>query len=196
MAQSTSPGPPVADTGHKSIKDWSGWDYVPGIAFLVVGILALVEPPIASLATGIYLGFMLCVAGGFALAAGIARMGHRGGWLAVLLGLLSLAAGVLVLYNPVVGAISLVWVVGAWLIVGGIFELGMAFSMPVGKGWLILIGLVNLALGVLVVMMQPGDAFIFLGYFVGISFIFRGLWSVSFTARVHRAQHAAEQILG
>lgn len=196
MAQSTSPGPPVADTGHKSIKDWSGWDYVPGIAFLVVGILALVEPPIASLATGIYLGFMLCVAGGFALAGGIARMGHRGGWLAVLLGLLSLAAGVLVLYNPVVGAISLVWVVGAWLIVGGIFELGMAFSMPVGKGWLILIGLVNLALGVLVVMMQPGDAFIFLGYFVGISFIFRGLWSVSFTAGVHRAQHAAEQILG
>lgn len=197
MAQGTSPGRPAhADAGHKSIKDWSGWDYVLGIAFLVVGILALVEPPIASLATGIYLGFMLCVAGGFALAAGIAGIGHRGGWLSVLLGLLSLAAGVLVLINPVVGAVSLVWVMGAWFIVGGIFELGMAFNMPVGKGWLILIGVVNLALGVLVVMMQPADAFIFLGYFVGISFIFRGLWSLSFTAHVHRAQNAAAQILG
>jgi uncharacterized membrane protein HdeD (DUF308 family) len=168
-------------------KRWSGWDYALGIAFLVVGILALVEPPIASLATGIYLGFMLCVAGGFALAGGIAGIHHRGGWLGIILGVLSLAAGVLVLFNPVVGAVSLVWVMGAWFIVGGIFELGMAFNMPVGKGWLILIGIVNLALGALVVMMPPADAFIFLGYFVGISFIFRGLWTLFFTAELHRA---------
>ena len=182
--------------GSRSIKDWSGWDYVPGIAFLVVGILALLEPPIASLATGIYLGVMLCVAGGFALAAGIARIGHRGGWLGILLGVLSLAAGLIVLYNPVVGAISLVWVLGAWFIVGGIFELAMGFSMPVGKAWLILVGIVNLVLGALVVMLQPDQAFGFLGYFVGISFIFRGLWSVFFTADVHRAQHSVEQMLG
>ena len=51
-------------TEQKSLKDWSGWDYAPGIAFVVVGILALLEPPIASLATGAYLGVMLCVAGG------------------------------------------------------------------------------------------------------------------------------------
>jgi uncharacterized membrane protein HdeD (DUF308 family) len=191
-ADSAAPG---GATHNKSLKDWSGWDYVLGIAFLVVGILALVEPPIASLATSFYLGFLFCVAGGFAIAGGIANIGRRGGWLALLLGLLSFAAGVMVLYNPVVGAVSLVWVMGAWFIVGGIFEIVMGFSVPIGKGWLILVGIVNLALGALVIMMQPEQAFTFLGYFVGISFVFRGLWSLFFTADLHRAEHMVGQIL-
>ena len=171
------------------LKAWSGWDYVPGIAFLVVGILALAEPPLASLAASVYLGAMLCVAGGFMLAGGIARMGHRGGWLAVLLGVLSVLAGLAVFYNPVAGAASLTWVLGAWFVVGGIFELALGFNIPVGRGWLIFVGIINIALGAWVVMMNPSDAFIFLGYLVGISLMFRGLWSLVFTADLHRAQH-------
>ena len=179
-------GPTSAE--KRSIKDWPGWDYVPGIAFLVIGVLALTEPHLASLAAGIYLGATLCVAGGFMLAGGIAGVGHRGGWLGILLGLLSLAAGVIVLFNPVAGAISLVWVMGAWFIVGGVFELAMGFSVPVGRGWLILVAIVNLALGAFVLMLQPAEAFAFLGYLVGISLVFRGLWSLVFTADLHGAQ--------
>jgi uncharacterized membrane protein HdeD (DUF308 family) len=82
----------MADTTQRSLKDWSGWDYVPGIAFLVVGVLALAMPLLASLAASIYLGAMLCVAGAFMLAGGLARTGHRGGWLSIILGVLSLAA--------------------------------------------------------------------------------------------------------
>ena len=101
----------------------------------------------ASLAASIYLGAMLCVAGAFMLAGGIAGMGHRGGRLSIFLGILSVATGVLVIYNPVAGAISLTWVMGAWFIVGGIFELGLGFSIPSGRGWLILVGIVNILLG-------------------------------------------------
>ncbi len=181
---------------HKSLKDWSGWDYVPGVAFLAVGILALVEPPLASLTAGIYLGAMLCVAGGFMLAGGIAGINHRGGWLGVLLGLLSLGAGLLVLYNPVAGSVSLVWVMGAWFIVGGVFELVMGFNIPVGRSWLILVGTINIALGAFVVMMDPFQAFAFLGYFAGIGLVFRGLWSLFFAADLHKAQHWSEQAMG
>jgi uncharacterized membrane protein HdeD (DUF308 family) len=180
----------MADTTARgSVRDWPGWDFVPGIAFLVVGILALLEPPIASLAAGIYLGFMLCVAGGIALAAGIANFGRRGAWLGLALGLLSFLAGVLVLYNPVVGAVSLIWVLGAWLFVGGMFQLAMGFRAPVGRGWLVFVGIVDLLLGLLIFWMPPASAFAFLGYFVGISFVFRGLWSLFFTADLHRAEH-------
>jgi uncharacterized membrane protein HdeD (DUF308 family) len=179
-------------TEHRSLKDWSGWDYVPGIAFMVVGILALVEPFLASLAASVYLGAMLCVAGAFMLAGGIAGMGHRGGWLSVLLGILSVIVGLLVLYNPVVGAVSLTWVMGAWFIVGGIFELALGFSIPAGRGWLILVGIVNVVLGVWVVMLNPAQAFAFLGFLVGISLIFRGLWSLVFTSDLHRAKNFAE----
>ena len=183
----------VARTGNRSLKDWSGWDYMPGIAFLVVGILALAEPPLASLAASVYLGAMLCVAGAFMLAGGLAGMGHRGGRLSILLGILSVATGVLVIYNPVAGAISLTWVMGAWFIVGGIFELGLGFSIPSGRGWLILVGIVNILLGVWVVMLDPGQAFAFLGFLVGISLIFRGLWSLMFTSDLHRMHRFVAQ---
>ena len=190
MAETTT-----ADAGrteHRSLKDWSGWDYVPGIAFMVVGILALLEPLLASLAASVYLGAMLCVAGAFMLAGGIAGMGHRGGWLSVLLGILSVLVGLMVLYNPAVGAVSLTWVLGAWFIVGGIFELAMGFSIPTGRGWLILVGIVNIVLGVWVVMLNPAQAFAFLGLLVGISLTFRGLWSLIFTSDLHRAKSFVE----
>jgi uncharacterized membrane protein HdeD (DUF308 family) len=166
------------------------------MAFLVVGVLALAEPPLASLAASVYLAAMLCVAGGFMFAGGIARIGHRGSWLALLLGILSLVAGLAVLYNPAAGAVSLSWVIGAWLLVGGILELAMGFNIPVGRGWLIFVALVNIALGAWVVMMKPSDAFLFLGYLVGISLVFRGLWSLIFTADLHRAQALVRNALG
>lgn len=177
-----------AGTERKSFSEWSGWAYLPGIAFLVVGVLALAVPPLTSLAAGVYLGAMLLVAGAFALVGGLAHLRRHGAWLAVLLGLLSVIVGVATLNNPVVGAISLVWVLGAWLVLGGAFELAMSFTLPVGRGWLIFIGLIDLALGTFVVLMNPVEALIFLGYIVGASLIYRGVWSLVFTSNAHRLE--------
>lgn len=179
-------------TKGNGLRDWSGWDYLPGIAFTVIGILALVEAPLASVATGIYLGAMLSVAGAFGLVGGLAHLGRRGALLAALLGLLSFVVGAVVLFNPVAGAISLTWLIGAWFVVGGVFELAMGFNMTIGRGWLFLVGIVDLVLGALVLMMNPADAFVFLGYLVGIGLLVRGLWSVVFVGEVHHAGHALE----
>jgi uncharacterized membrane protein HdeD (DUF308 family) len=188
MSGRTAPG--VASE-HRSIAHWEGWHYLPGLAFVVLGVLALIEPSLASIAAGLYLGATLCVAGGFMLAGGIAGIRHRGGWLGVLLGLLTLAAGLIVLVNPIAGAISLVWVLGAWFVVGGFFELAMGFSVPAGRGWLLLIAVVDIILGAVVIMMSPAQAFAFLGILVGISLILRGMWSLAFTSELHHLRHAA-----
>jgi uncharacterized membrane protein HdeD (DUF308 family) len=180
----------TADRTERAFTDWPGWDYLPGIAFLAIGILALFEPPYASLGASIYLGAMLCVAGGFMTVGGIANLNRGAGWLALLLGLLGLATGAIVLYNPTAGAVSLAWVLGIYFIIGGVLELAAAFSIPVGRGWLILIGIINIAAGVFVVMMDPKQAFSFLGYFVGISLVFRGSWAMFFTADLHTIQRS------
>jgi len=178
-----------------SVGDWSGWDYLPGIAFIVVGVLALMMAPLTSLATGIYIGAMLCVAGGFAFVGGLSHIKRGGAWLAALLGMLSIIVGIAFLYNPAAGAITLVWMIGAWLIVGGLFEFATAFTTPFGKGWLVLVGLVDLALGAFVLFMDPREAFAFLGYYVGISFIFRGLWTVVFVGEAHEIRHVAREAI-
>jgi uncharacterized membrane protein HdeD (DUF308 family) len=180
---------------RRGIADWSGWDYLPGIAFIVFGVLALMIAPLASLAAGIYLGAMLCVAGGFGLVGGLAHIKQRGAWLMALLGLLSLVVGIAVFYNPVAGAVSLTWLIGAWFVVGGLFELATGFTVPVGRAWLILVGLIDLALGGLVIMMKPGEAFLFLGYFVGISFLIRGLWSLVFVGELHHVGHVFKEAI-
>src|SRR5947209_10286731 len=178
---------------EKRIADWSGWEFLPGIAFIIIGVLALTMAPLTSLATGIYVGALLCVAGAFAFVGGVSHIRRGGGWLAALLGLLSLIVGIAFLYNPAAGAVTLVWMIGAWLLVGGIFELATAFTMPIGKGWLIFVGLIDLALGLIVVTMDPQQAFGLLGYYVGISFIFRGLWTVVFVGEAHEIGHTVRE---
>ena len=191
-----SNGRPASGRGRGTqVSDWSGWDYLPGIAFIVIGVLALMMAPLTSLATGIYVGAMLCVAGGFAFVGGLSHLRKRGAWLAVLLGVLSLIVGVAFLYKPAAGAVTLVWMVGAWLIVGGVFEVATAFATPAGKGWLILVGLVDFVLGGFVLTMEPVQAFAFLGYYVGASFVFRGLWSVVFVGDVHTIEHLASEAI-
>lgn len=185
-----------AGTGHRSLKDWPGWYYVPGISFLVIGILALAEPPLASIAASIYVGAMLIVAGGFMLVGGIANITHKGGWIGAVLGVLSLVTGLIVLESPVASTISLVWILGAWLIAGGVLELAIGFNLPVGRGWLIFVSLVNIVLGIFVVMMRPGAAFAFLGYFVGVSLVLQGMWSLVFTADLHKARRSIVGLVG
>ena len=44
-------------------------------------------------------------------------------------------------------------------------------------------------------MLDPGQAFAFLGFLVGISLIFRGLWSLMFTSDLHRMHRFVAQDL-
>jgi uncharacterized membrane protein HdeD (DUF308 family) len=180
---------------RRSVGEWSGWDYLPGITFIVVGVLAVMMVPLTSLATGVYVGAMLCVAGAFAFVGGLSQIRRGGAWLAALLGFLSLAVGIAFIYNPAAGAVTLVWMIGAWLVVGGILELATTFMTPFGKSWLVLVGLVDLALGAFVLLMDPVEAFAFLGYYVGISFIFRGLWTVVFVGEAHEIEHVVREAI-
>ncbi len=178
MAQSV-PADQNLRTDQASLGRWQGWHYVPGIASLAIGILALAEPPLASLAATVYLGAMLGVAGIFMFVAGVANI-RRGGWFALFLGLLCGVTALAIFANPVATAVSIVWIMGAFLIIGGIFELVVGLKMPIGRAWLILISLVNIALGVFAFMLPPAAAFAFLGYFLGLNLVVQGLWWLAF----------------
>lgn len=184
-----------ATAPRRSVRDWPGWHYVSGLAFVVVGILALAEPPLASLAASIYVGAMLLVGGAFMFIGGVVNLTHRGSWIAALIGVLSFIAGLVVIEFPAASAVSLVWIMGAWLLAGGILELIIGFRLPVGRGWMIMLSIVNIALGLLIIMMPPEAAFRFLGYFVGVSMLLHGLWSLIFTADLARARRAVEASL-
>ena len=165
-----------------------GWVLAAGISFILLGIAALVEPKLTTLATAIYLGAMLLVAGTLALVGGLSQIRDRGGWLIALLGLLSLVAGIALAFDPFAGAVSLVWAIGTWIFVGGIFELGGAFALPPGSSRvpLFLVALVDVALGLLIAFMEPASAIYFLSWFVSLSLVARGGWAIVHALELRR----------
>ena len=162
------------------------WVFTAGIVLVAAGFVAALHPFLTSLATALLLGWSLVASGVFALVAGLSDLRARGGWLYVILGLLGIAAGLVVLFNPFAGLLSLVWALGAWLIVGGILELFGGLSARSGRFWLLLVGLVDIAFGVVLMFMDPFSALALLAVVVGLSLAMRGFGLVLFALRLRR----------
>jgi uncharacterized membrane protein HdeD (DUF308 family) len=158
-------------------KGW-GWVLAYGILLVIVGIVALANPLATGAATGILLGFLLLLYGVAALVAGFRAHGHSGRWLEVALGVLALLAGIAVLLNPVAGALSLVWLLGAWLVVAGAFQLLFAIRSRANRFWTVVMGVLDIVLGLFLLLSDPGTALSFLAIVVGISFAVRGVFLI------------------
>src|SRR3546814_19146521 len=94
---------------------------------LGIGLLALCNPLATGWATGLFFGLVLLIYGVSAIAAGLSSLSTRGRWIEILLGIVALVAAVIVFFNPFAGALSLAWMIGAWLLVSGIFQVAGAF---------------------------------------------------------------------
>src|SRR5207245_598262 len=57
-------------------------------------------------------------------------------WLLVLAGIASIAFGILLLFQPAVGALALIWWIGAWALIFGILLMILAFRMRNWKGFI------------------------------------------------------------
>lgn len=152
-----------------------GWILAYGILLVLIGGLAIAQPFITSFTAGLFLGCILLVTGIVNLFAGITGNGWSSRWLDILSGLLSILAGAIMIWNPVVGALTLVWTIGIWFIMSGILELSFGFSQSYQRGWLLLVGVADVLLGLYLLFTQPIEALIILAIFVGVSFVLRGI---------------------
>lgn len=170
-------------------RNW-GWLLAVGILMIVLGVFAIGAPVVATIAVQFMLGWILVIGG---IAEGIhAFMAQR--WRGFLLQLLSailyLVVGVLLLVNPVGGALALTIVLAAFLIVEGIFKIVMAWRVRDHRnwGWLLASGILSLILGALIWAEWPSSALWVIGLLVGIQLLFTG-WSLvmlALAARAHR----------
>lgn len=100
---------------------------ITGIVGIFVGLVLLVRPGQSVLTAAYALGFWWVVIGVMQLSQGLALAGHRAwniGW-----GVLGLVAGAIILAQPGIGLITLVWIVSIGLVVQGFMEIGMAMQM-------------------------------------------------------------------
>jgi uncharacterized membrane protein HdeD (DUF308 family) len=152
---------------------WWVFAMLGGIA-IVAGVLALAYPDITLRALGIILGAYLLVWGIFTLAGAFApEMPAPLAVLRVLVGFLGLLAGLICLVRPGASEVALLIAFSFWFILIGVADLVRAMASAQNSGWVVLLGLVSIAAGV-VILGNPDIGLTTLALLVGIGLLVRG----------------------
>jgi uncharacterized membrane protein HdeD (DUF308 family) len=155
-----------------------------GVAMSLVGIVALGFPVVSTLATALFAGWMLLLAGVFLFVGSFTIHGTGPFFGALVISLLTIAAGTFLLFNPLAGAIALTIMLGVLFMIQGAFEVALAFEMRPNRAWpwMLLSGLASVVLALVIAVGLPGISLIALGILLGINFLSTGLGYI-FTAR-------------
>jgi len=152
---------------------------VQGVVMMVLGVLAIIWPQISTLAVDIYVGWMFLLSGLVGLVTMFLAPNVEAFLWSLLTAALSLFAGVLLLWHPVEGAVSLTLVLIAFFIVEGIVQIAAAIkhreAFPDSWGWMVMSGIVDLVLAAALISGWPGTASWALGLIVGVNLITSGL---------------------
>lgn len=162
-----------------------GWIMAYGIVSLLVGIAAFLWPFAATFAATVVIGTFFVISGLFSLAAGLFGRGSGSRAYAIVLGLVSIFAGLVMVFEPMTGALSLTLVVAIWLGVRGALELYWGFRSRRRRGMMIALGAINLLLALFILATVPFSALTLPGYILGISFVFGGITAIA-AASDHR----------
>jgi uncharacterized membrane protein HdeD (DUF308 family) len=177
----------VATNNHT--KSAANWSLALGVLILLLGIGALFVPAVTALAADLALAWI-------ALAIGMLQLIHayqtrkksHTGW-QVVTGLLNLVISALLLIYPVQGIAAIALMLGALIFMVGVAELLLAFQRrpAPGWGWVLASGIVSVLVGSLIGIGWPGDAFLLVAAYVGISMISGGVWRIMMSFAIRNA---------
>jgi len=168
-----------------------------GILAVIVGIIAFAWPGVTVLALVLLFAVYAFIDAGLqAMRAFSSRtagpvFGH------LLLGLISLAAGVVAVVWPEPTALVLVLVIGIWAVIGGIVEIVSGFGSGDTAGTralFILTGLVSIAFGVLL-FARPDVGAVTLALLFGLFSIIYGVSEIVTGVELRRTGHTVSEVL-
>jgi uncharacterized membrane protein HdeD (DUF308 family) len=120
----------IGAIGHRSSDEEWGFDLIIGILGIIIGFLTFHAPAITALALVIYIAAWALMIGATEIAVAIKlRREIKGEWLLILMGLASIIFAVLLLWNPIPGALALVWLIGSYAIVFGVLGIIFGFRL-------------------------------------------------------------------
>jgi uncharacterized membrane protein HdeD (DUF308 family) len=162
---------------HRRLRESSGTLFWLGLAMVMLGIAAVAFPLASTLVATLLVGWVLLISGGLTFFGSFSI--HRTGpfFGALLLSLLSIAAGVFLLFNPLAGAVALTLLLGVIFAFQGAFEIFFAIEMRPHTGWvgMLISGIASVVMSVLIAAGWPAVSVIVLGILLGVNFFSTGL---------------------
>ncbi len=152
-----------------------------GVLAILIGCVAILVPAVASVATAIFIGWILIIAGAFLVAGAFAAQTVGSVLLRLVWALLTVIVGLYLIVEPDSGTLTLTVVLGIYFLFMGLTRTAVAFAARgrQGAGLVGLSGIAGLLIGILVLAKLPSSADWAIGLLVGIDLIFAGWTLVS-----------------
>ncbi len=165
---------------------------VAGVASIGFGAITLFWPGISLVALTALFGAFTLVYGTFAIASGLNLLAHRSAnWVPYVLGgLAGVVVGVVTFFAPGLTELTLIYVIAAWAIIVGVFEIIASLDLRdvvKGAGWLTASGVLSIAFGVLV-SARPGTGALAILWLIGAYAILGGATRLYAAYRIHSVE--------
>lgn len=180
MSPNEPPGLQEVEARFKrSVRDHWRLFLGEGIVLVILGGAAIVVPPLAGLAVTIVLGWLLLVGGVVGLASSLSARRAPGFLYSLLSAVVALAAGGLLLWNPLAGVATLTYVLVIFFALDGLLIIFLALEhrreLSGRWEWMMVGGVMDLCLAAIIVLGLPGTLAWALGLLVGIDLLFGGV---------------------
>ena len=169
----------AAATWMDEAKKNSGLLIFLGVVTVIFGVVAIGSPLITGVAVAVFVGFLL-------LASGVAQIVHAlkskqwgTGFWGTVIGVLGVTAGLLMIFRPLVGLVTMTMLLAIYFLVDGISEIIAAFKIKPdqGWGWVLFNGIIAVLLGLMIWRQWPVSGAWAIGLLVGIHILITG-WSM------------------
>jgi uncharacterized membrane protein HdeD (DUF308 family) len=162
---------------------------VEGILLVILGLAAIIVPPLASLAATIFLGWLFLISGIAGLVLTFWARQMPGFWWSLISAVLAVLAGIILLARPLQGVLTLTIVVGAYFLAEGVTTIMYALEhrreLSERWSWMLVSGILDILIAAIIIAGLPGSAEWAIGLLVGINLLFGGasLIGVALAAR-------------
>ena len=147
-----------------------------GIVLILGGLFVLGDVAVATLISTLFIGYTAIVVGGFEIVHAFWTKGWGGLVWHLLLGALYVAFGIMVVSQPVSGALILTFVLGILLMASGFVRIFTGFRHWRGLGWIMIVsGLFGVIAGLIILTGWPTTGIWVLGLLLGIDLISHGV---------------------
>ena len=162
-----------------------------GILLAVLGIAALILPPLASLAITIFLGWMFLISGIGGLIVTYWARSAPGFWWSLISAALAVLAGMLLLARPMQAVLTLTIVLGAYFLAEGVATILYALEhrreLSERWSWLLIGGAMDIVIAGLIIAGLPGSAEWAIGLLAGLNLMFGGATLIGMALAARKA---------
>jgi uncharacterized membrane protein HdeD (DUF308 family) len=188
----TTSNPRLEDVGREAREAIRGhWVLflIQGVIMIILGVLAVGEPMVATIAVTLFAGWLFLFSGIVGLAGIFTARHVPGFWWALITAILAILVGIYLIWRPLAGTLSLTLAVGAFFGAQGIVQIITAIGhhqVLRSWVWMLITGIANVILALIIWGCFPGTAEWVLGLLFGINLLLWG-FSLVMTALACRA---------